>query len=508
MLLRALVAAHRARPPVNILASALLDEATDAGQDLSAKTIGLLRPILAALRPGNEEDREFSEQLVQRFLRVQREKSPDHDDEPTIDEEKTFRRWQWAVREKILQAFSWVPEKLLRTSASILHSRAITAAKCTRHERPDEARSRYMQAEDDLIAALEMDSESRSDNPAFMLNTLGGVYVHWARMEREHGDPQGRVSELSELAEDTLREAKAKQLDSAYPLYYLALHKVETARDLLKVGSDAHADEVGACLAEALELLSAEPEPRFRTQWDELFAKAVGLLGEEGRSVIQSLKERGKHLGWALEALHVLNGEFPRERSPEVGEPELEAAWQLIEESFHSGKGDPPPIAHLLRYSVFSVRDARLSEPAYDVRLRHLEPVVGTKYYDDEPVLQFDYGMLLFQNGDFERGADVFRELRRGQRFFYVPNDRATTLTQGPNSLVPREFQMQVQNVDSRTGQGWARVGYPQRFPTPVPFVVRAFEGRDYQIKPRGTLPCNISVRPAGPFAEPVVTKR
>ncbi|MEX0641132.1 MAG: hypothetical protein WD468_00445 [Pirellulales bacterium] len=507
MLLGALVTAKVERPSVNDLASALLDEATDAGGDLGAKTLSLLRPILTALRPGNEEDRDFAEQVVQRFLRVQREKSPERDGAPATDDERTFRRWQWAIRNKILEAFDWVPEELLKTSASILHSRAITAAKCTWHERPDEARSRYMQAEDDLIAALEMNSESRSDNPAFMLNTLGGVYVHWSRMEREHGDPQGRASELSELAEDTLREAKAKQPDSAYPLYYLALHKVETARHLLKADADGNAEDVGACLAEALELLSGEPEPRFRAQWDELFAAAVNLLGEQGVAVIASLKENGKHLGWALEALHELNGEFPRERSPEVGEPELAKAWQLIEESFQAGKGDAPPIAHLLRYSVFSVRDARLSEPAYDVRFRYLEPVVGTKYFDDDPVLQFDYGMLLFQNGDFERGADVFRDLRRGQRFFYVPSDRATTLTQGPNRLEPKEFQMQVQNVDSRTGQGWARVGYPVRIPTPVPFGVRAFEGRDYEIKPRATLPCNITIRPAGPFAEPVVTK-
>jgi len=490
------------------IARSVLGEAEAADDDLGPRTISLLRPILASLRPGNQDDRDFGEQVIQRFLRVQREKSPDHEDDTPAEDERTFRRWQWSARDSILAAFAWVPHELVRTSASILHSRAITAAKCTRHERPGDARKLYMEAEDDLIAALDMDAESRSDNPAFMLNTLGGVYVHWARMEREHGDPEGRVPGLSELAEDTLREARATQFDSAYPCYYLALHKVETARDLLKSGASEHLEEVATYLAEALELLSADPEPRFRTQWDELLRKAVVLLGEQGREVITSLKEKGRHLGWALEALHKLNGEFPRERNPEIGEPELSRAWELVEESFSKARGDAPPIAHLLRYSVFSVRDARLEDPAYDLQLRYLEPVLGSKYYDDDPVLQFDHGMLLFQNGQFGKGTDVFRELRRGHRFFYVPNDRATTLSQGPHSLIPKDFQMQVQNVDSRTGQGWARVGYPERIPTPVPFGVRSFEGRGYEIKPRATLPCNITIRPAGPYAEPVVTKR
>ena len=508
LLLESLVHRDDATVQMNDIARSILSEARSTGSELGPKALQLLRPILSNLRPGNEDDREFGEQVVQRFLRVQRERDLNDDKNPLAADERIFRRWQWSRRREILAAYEWIPNELTRTSVSILHSRAITEAKCTLHETPEQARPLYMKAEDDLIAALEMDKEFHGDNPAFMLNTLGGVYVHWARMEREHGDPKGRVRELGELAEDTLREAQSKQLDSAYPAYYLALHKVETAKDLLTSNTSDDTEKAGVCLAKALELLSGEPEPSFRTQWNELFRKAVTFLGEQGWAVITSLKKEGKHLGWALEALHALNGEFPRERSPEIGESELSRAWELIEESFSSVRGEAPAITRLLRYCVFSVRELRLTEPAYDLRLKFLEPIVDSKYYRDEPVLQFDYGMLLFQTGRFNEGADIFTQLRRGQRFFYVPNDRSVTLSQAPNSLTPREFRMQVQNVDSRTGQGWARVGYPDKIPTPVPFGVRAFEGRGHRITPRAMIPCNITIRPAGPFAVPVIAKR
>lgn len=491
------------------IAGAVLDEvkaAIEAGE-LGRNALGLLKPVFLHLRPGDEDDRAFAEQLVQRFLRVQREKGLDAAEHREFaDEERSFRRWQWQNRHMILSCFEWVPRALLQSSASILHSRAITSAKCTYDEDPNQARPLYTSAEDDLIAALELEGESRSDNPVHMLSTLGMVYVHWARMERRYGDA-ARVPELDELAEKTLREAQSLQLDSAYPAYHLAVHKIDTAEYLLGLDSAAAREGAANHIAEALELLSGEPEPNFRVEWDELFARAVRLLGENGEAVVEQLKRERNILGWALAALRELNGEFPRQRDVELKEGWLASAERILNEGFSQPGIVPTPIAHLLRYAVFSFCAAREQDPAFDVRLQFLRPVVPSRYFDDGPVWQFDYGMLCYQNGEYEEGAKTFRELRRGQKYFYVSNDRAVSLTEGPNSLTPREFTLQVQSIDNRTGQGWARIARPRPFPDPVPFTVRAFESRGIRMPIRATRPCHITIRPAGPFAEPVIKR-
>jgi len=488
----------------------LLDSAATAVHDggLGLYSIDLLRPVLQRMRPGQPGDREFAEQLTQRFLRVQREKRRgDRDPDKPVDEERTFRRWQWEHRVQVLEAFDWIPAELSKTSASILHSRAITSAKCTRNENADQSRPLYKGAENDLIDALDIDEDRRSDNPVFMLSTLGMVYVHWAGMEREHGDSEGIVKELDDLADDTLREARALQLDSAYPAYHLATHKVDTAEYLLKEEAIDSRERAATRLAEALELLSMEPETRFRAEWDELLRRAIGLLGAKGGQVIKQLKREGKGLGWALEALQELNGEFPREPNPEIGEQELTRAWEILEEGAAKTRGEMPPIVALLRYAVFSFREARDQHPAYDMRLQYLKPIVGTRYFEDEPIWQFDYGMLCYQNGDYEEGARVFRELRRGQRFFYVPNERATVLTEGPDSLIARQFRVQVQSIDSGTGRAWGRIFAPGRFPDPVPLATRAFESRDRSVTVRSQLQCQVTIRPAGPLAEPFIKR-
>jgi len=461
--------------------------------------IELLQPIFARLRPGNTDDREFAELLVQRFLRVQREKAGSAD---RPYQERSYRRWQWDKRDDVLQAFDWLRPELIEESASILHSRAITRAKCTRNERPAQARPLYMGAEDDLVAALEMENIAGSDNPVHILSTLGMVYVHWASMEREHGDPENRVEELDRLADDTLREAKMLQLDSAYPSFHLATHKIDTADHLKRTCPEGFEMQVADNLTQALELLSVQPEPGFQAEWDQLFTRGVLLLKDQSE-VIEKLKEEHRVLGWALEALIELNGEFPREPDIEIDESNLAKAWGILEDAQADSQRDHSPVADLLRYAIFSARQLRQADPAYDRRLDLILKIKDTPYMRD-PIWLYDYGMLCYQNGKLREGSAAFRELRRGQRFFFVPNDRAVAIAEGPHTRKPKEFLIQVQSADRAGGQAWGRIIDRVPFPDPVPFAARSFESRDEAVRVRGTLPCIVTIRPAGPFAEPV----
>jgi hypothetical protein len=360
-----------------------------------------------------------------------------------------------------------------------------------------------MDAEDDLIDGLEKAEVDQSDNPAHMLATLGMVYVHWADMERRCGDPEGRAAELDKLADDTLREAKELQVDSSYPAFHLATHKVNTAEFLINSGARGSEPAVADNIGEALQLLSADPEPGFKADWDELLRRAVGLLADKGRSVVETLKSEHRILGWTLEALLELNGEFPIEPDPEINEQNLDRAWRIMEQATADPDIDKAPIASLLRYAVFSVRSERQVHPAYDVRYQLIREIEGTRYMT-EPIWLYDYGMLCFQNGEYAKGSDAFKELRRGQRFYCVSNDRAVVMTVGPDDPRPKRFLMQVQSVERRTGHGWCRIQHPEPFRDPIPFAVRAFEsrGEDIQVR-RAGIPCIVTIRPAGPFAEP-----
>jgi hypothetical protein len=225
--------------------------------------------------------------------------------------------------------------------------------------------------------------------------------------------------------------------------------------------------------------------------------------------VIEVLKARHRVLGWALEALIELDGEVPREPDVEFGEDELARAWAILEAAEDDKRIDRAPIASLLRYAVFTVMKARLmlggkcSNPAYDKRLELIREILDTPYMKD-PIWLFDYGMLCYQNGEYAAGADAFRELRRGQKFFSVSNDRSVVLTESPQTTTPRQLRIQVQSLDRVTGQGWGRIIDRKPFRDPVPFSMRSFESRDEQVRERGTLPCIVTVRPAGPYAEPV----
>lgn len=504
------VSQNRLQKMFDGIASEFIKEADSAiaSKSCGICSINLLKPVFHALRPGDKDDKQFAEELVQRFLRVQKEKGYSNDDSSqTGNELRTYSRWQWQRRHDVLGVFDWLPAEMIKTSRSILHSRAITRAKCTFNGNPTIARPLYMKAEDDAIAALEVNENTMSDNPAHVLSTLGGIYVHWAQMEREHGDPEHRVEELDELADKTLKEAKSLLIDNNYAVYHLAVHKVNSAEYFLRCKTGVSNDMAGKMLAEALELLSREPEPSFKSEWDDLQKRIILLLGEKGHDIISNLKREHKMLGWAIEALCKLNGEFPRGADIELNPEWLNDAWQILEQGFSDVNIISSPIADLLRYAIFSALKERENDPAYDKRLEYIKPLQGTHFLEDDPIWQYDYGMLSYQNGNYEEGARLFRELRRGQRFFQIPIDRSVILTKTPQSFEPKQFNLQIQSVDERTGQGWGRIGYPDRFPDPVPFGIRAFRSRDARVADRATLSCHVVIRPAGPFAEPIINR-
>jgi hypothetical protein len=157
----------------------------------------------------------------------------------------------------------------------------------------------------------------------------------------------------------------------------------------------------------------------------------------------------------------------------------------------------------VLRYALFSAEPERLKTPAYRTRHDLLSRLIGSRYLDT-PIWLFDYAMLCFQVGQYADGADAFARLRKGKRFFEVSRDRSCWLTEHAESLKPVHVFLRIISVEVPEGKAWGRVEHPRRFRDPVPLSIPSFKTRGLIIQVGHSFPCQISLRPAGPFAEPV----
>jgi len=452
--------------------------------------LSLLEPVLRSLRPVRAHV-DFAAELSVRFLRLRKEKQP----------HVGFSHWQWRHAELLLEAFDWLDEQVVRQSSVILHSRGITRYKATHPDLPPEQyRQRYQEAERDLQRALELAEGSGSEHPSHILTSLGLLYFGWMSREREDGhEKEWRA--LDRKVEEALRRSLSVRPDNTYAIYGLAKYLVNRYRRRRELG-----DEIGAAaldLADALELLQAEPEAYFSDEWSELKTQAIQLLdAPDAGGVIKDLKARRDELGYALDALRALAGRIPTEPTIEESEvQEMGDASRILESARTVSPLKRCNLAQLLRYALFSADPERITKPAFQTRFDLLTELVGTIYMD-RPMWRFDYAMLAFQVGQYDDGAEAFAWLRRGQRYFEVPLERSQFLVKSPDSLEARGVLLRVVSSGGADEKGWGRVEHP-RFRDPVPFSVRAFRSRAKSTQPGTTPTCFIRLRPSGPFAEP-----
>lgn len=452
--------------------------------------VRLLQPIMKRLQPTRPHV-EFASDLSVRFLRLRKEKQP----------HAGFSEWQWRHAELLLDAFDWLHQQLVRQSSVILHSRGITRYKATHADLPPEAyRKRYHEAELDLLRALELAEESRLEHPSHILTSLGLLYLGWAARERTGGH-EAEWRELDRKVEDTLRRSLTERPDNTYAIYGLAKYLVDRYRRRTTA-----ADELSSAaqdLADALELLQAEPEAYFLDEWHELKMQAIALLSApDAIQVIDNLKARRDELGYALEALRCLDGRIPAEPTGDKTEvTQIQQAGATLQVAASLSPLKRCNLAQLLRYALFSADPERIKNPAYQIRFDLLKELAGSIYLD-RPIWRFDYGMLAFQVGKYEEGADAFAWLRRGQRYFEVPLERSQFLAKSPDSVEPRGLVLRIVSSGGADEKGWGRIDHP-RFRDPVPFSVRAFRSRAKSVQLGATPTCYVRLRPSGPFAEP-----
>jgi hypothetical protein len=459
--------------------------------------IRLLVPLLRRLRP-TRSDVDFAAYLCSRLLRFQRIRgSPYH---------------EWLLQNRqadtLLEVLSEIPEEVVRESTVILHTRGITRYKSCDHGRPlDECRRRYEAASLDLELAFDRTkSELQGDQPVTILTSHGLLFKNWADQERtryaEGGDAT-LARQLRERARNYLREGLRLRRENTYAAYGLAESLVEDCeRDDFGLGSE-NTDSFVRALAEAFDLLEAEPESAFADEWESLRVRALTLLeGEQSDRAIAALKAQGKGLGFALEALRTLKGRIPIEPTEDPQEERrLRAALELLSGT-DIAKADGSALVDLIRYATFSALPERLRVPAYEERFRLIRPLRNTLYME-RPVWLYDYGMLALQTVQHREASDAFRQLRKGRRFLEVPLERACWLTRPQAETEVQIVTLRILSV-SGDGKGWARVDEPRGIIDPVPFVESRFVAAGSPARPGATVAARLKIRSAGPAAEPV----
>jgi hypothetical protein len=472
--------------------------------------LDLLKPILESLQPSTARGHiQFAEELATRYLRVQKKDSGFRHD---VSVEQLLNRYKWNHRDEVREVFERMPEALVRQSSVLLHSRGITRYKTCRVDASRdidlaECRRRYQTSVSDFLRAEEVARRTQSgEHPANIITSLGHLYLGWAALEREQGHAE-EWRRLDPLVLETFRKGLKER--SANPAASIGLaeyliDRVENERrkDTLWKHNDS-VEETGANLAQALELLSTEPEPSYADDWNALKVRGINLLKDkDAQNLIKRLKDERDELGFVLEALLALGGDIPRDLADSDGSGRfLRQAADILATADRLPNIKRRALGSLLRYSLFSCDPDRRNKPAYLRRYELIQKLQDTSYLEYS-IWLFDFAMLSAQVGKFSDAAEAFARLRHGQRFFEVPRERRVFLMNGPESKIPIKVTIRIVSV-GLDEKGWGRIEHPINFPAPVPFSARAFKSRGKSSRPGDVTTCYVALNPAGPYAEP-----
>lgn len=183
--------------------------------------------------------------------------------------------------------------------------------------------------------------------------------------------------ELDRKIEETLRRSLKERPDNTYAIYGLAKYLVDRYRRGV-----IRRDQPGLAvqdLADALELLQAEPEAYFLDEWNELKTEAIRLLvAPEALGALNRLKAQRDELGYALEALGALSGRIPTEPTHDEQEvTQIQAANKALQVAASVSPLKRSNLAQLLRYALFSADPERITRPAYQRRFDLLKELAA-----------------------------------------------------------------------------------------------------------------------------------
>jgi len=488
----------------------------------------LLRPLCKRLRPGDKDHVRYAEFLSMQYMRI------------SYDEETSDRTKQLRQRvEELLSLYETIPISMIEDSPTLLHSLALNL-RWRIPLRPSqlkqfsitECRNTFNRASRALTTAIGLSAERMESESQANLNTsLGLVYRNRSIVEMNHHD--GEQPEWAKYLGDAKRCFR-DVLDhtgntyAAHALADLTIRELEV--HTRRCGSPGYEDvpphrltwfptlepaAIAERLTNAFLLLSADPDRKFISIWNDTKKRAFELLAEhQADEAIAHLKQQRDEMGYVLRAIRYLR-DFRVPDTPTEDEEQLSGlanAGRELEVAQQQGIA-PCALGDLLRYAIFSAQKERLPhrpdyDPAYATRyqlIKKLKKDDGTLCYSD-PAWLYDYAMLAFQNGEVREGQKMFRELRKTNLFRQVSLERSVLWMEAPGFKRCVEGVLRISQLDHRRDQGWGILATKwHRLDDLVPFKISsflAFSPAD-QIQAGKTVRCRVRLQPAGTYAIP-----
>lgn len=398
---------------------------------------------------------------------------------------------------EVLSALKAMPKSLRDSSRVFRHHVAISKRRISKLDSDlygiDNAKKRelLLSAIDDIKYALEyIDSSDSSEPDIYLYNSLANAYLDLGKIEKALGATNDRILELRALA----NEATAKAYkDSPNNRFVIETYVKNLLGEASVSSSEKAIENCIAALGTLYSALNNESGIYRNSQLGLMADEAVKILFQHTSFKI-SEKPPSNPVDLLIGVWGILTNEKEGASVMNLTQLSSEQRTKALELLSHdAGKGNMQIIR--LKYDLICIDFPN----AFKRQLELVEQLQITDY-KLAPQLTLEYAILLYLNGRYQEGAEIFKNLRRklreNEQFVQVPDRLHWLRNENSGSLV-------IVHAIIGSSDTFRPMALVQEFRNQsVPFRMAEFGIKE--LRPREALTCYVSFGHNGPFLRPV----
>ncbi len=400
---------------------------------------------------------------------------------------------------EVLEALNAMPKPLRDSSRVFRHHMAISKRRVSKLDNQLfgisnlQKRELLLSAVDDLKYALEyIDPSDNSEPDIHLYNSLANAYLDLGKIEQSLGASSERILELRGLANDATNKAYRDSPNNRFV--------IETfVKNLLDEASISQSETaIEHCILALGTLYSAlnnESAIYRNSQLASMADEAINILFQHV-PVNRSTKPPTTPLDLLIAAWAIFKNEKDGTSVMDLTQLSMEQRTKALKLlSNDVGKGNMQVLR--LRYDLICIDYPN----AFKQQLELVEQLQITDY-KLAPQLTLEYAILLYLNGRYTEGGEIFKNLRRKLRenelFVQVPERLHWLRSDSDGTLI-------IVHAIVGSSDTFRPMALVKEFRNqPVPFRMAEFGIKE--IKTREALTCYVSFGHNGPFLRPVTT--